>query len=334
MIQQPILTVKDASIQYRRADRSIVKAVNDVSFDLQPGEILGVVGESGCGKSTLAKGIMGLVPLHSGTVEFDGTNVEMLQRRRRREELLPLQMIFQDSAAAINPRRTIGAQIGDAISLRVKSRPETARNELEEIAQTLERVGLPASAAMKYSHEFSGGQRQRIALARALALHPKVIVADEPISALDASAQAYAANLIVEICREENISLVFVSHDLSVVRAIADRVMIMYLGRVFEIGPTEQVWDDPAHPYARSLIRAIPVPDGTGTRPLALAGEVPDPTNAPSGCVFHPRCPERFEACDSVVPRLLDVSEGRKAACLLLEQDVSQRSAGEATLSP
>ncbi|UOQ59196.1 ABC transporter ATP-binding protein [Leucobacter rhizosphaerae] len=318
-MRDALLSVDGVSIEYRRGDRMVIKAVNDVSFDLAPGEILGVVGESGCGKSTLAKGIMGLAPLSQGSITFDGVPVHTLGRRRRDRAQLPVQMIFQDSAAALNPRRTIGAQISEVVALRIKHRRETGVNPVNEVADVLRKVGLPPSAAMKYSHEFSGGQRQRIALARAIATKPKVIVADEPISALDASAQAYAANLLVDVCRSEGIALVFISHDLAVVRAIADRVVVMYLGRVFETGPTKDVWRDPQHPYAQALIAAIPVPDGTGRRPETLVGEVPDPANAPSGCVFHPRCAFRFEGCDRVVPELITLSTDRAAACRLLE---------------
>lgn len=300
----------------------VIRAVNGVSFELAEGEILGVVGESGCGKSTLAKGIVGLAPLSAGEIRFEGERVEVLGRRRRASAQLPVQMIFQDSAAALNPRRTIGAQISEVVSLRVKQRAEHGVNPVNEVADVLRRVGLPPSAAMKYSHEFSGGQRQRIALARALAARPRVIVADEPISALDASAQAYAANLLVDVCREEGIALVFISHDLAVVRAIADRVVVMYLGRVVESGPTSEVWQDPQHPYAQALIGAIPVPDGSRTRPKTLSGEVPDPANAPAGCVFHPRCTARFEGCDSKEPQLIQLSETRAAACRLLEPPV------------
>jgi len=316
----PLLAVRNVSIEYKRGDRTVIKAVNDVSLELKPGEIVGIVGESGCGKSTLAKGIMGLAPLAAGSVEFAGTRVGRLGRRKRDERLLPVQMIFQDSAAALNPRRTIGAQIAEVVSARVRHRGEQGVNVVNEIADLLRKVGLPPAAAMKYSHEFSGGQKQRIALARALASKPSVLVADEPISALDASAQAYAAKLLVEVCRNEGIALLFISHDLAVVRAITERVVVMYLGRVVESGPTREVWRDPQHPYAAALIGAIPIPDGSGRRPETLSGEVPDPANAPSGCVFHPRCPARFAGCDSREPVLIQLGGDRAAACRLLER--------------
>lgn len=311
---ESVLSVNDAVVHYRRADNTVVRAVNGVSLELAPGEILGVVGESGCGKSTLARALVGLAPLTSGTITYRGHDVVPLGRRARPVELCQVQMIFQDSAASLNPRRTVGDQLAESIRSRTRRGGTGAR-----VGDLLDRVGLPATAARKFSHEFSGGQRQRIALARALASEPEVIVADEPISALDASAQAYAAQLIVDICSHDGISLVFISHDLAVVRAIADRVAVMYLGQIAETGPTADVWRTPRHPYARALIDAVPVPDGQSRKPRVLPGDVPDPAHAPSGCTFHPRCAMAIDVCTSTAPQLLELSEGRSAACHLAE---------------
>ncbi|MGW4096452.1 ABC transporter ATP-binding protein [Mycobacterium sp. NPDC004974] len=313
-----VLSVRDAVVQYRRADHTVVRAVNGVSLDLAAGEILGVVGESGCGKSTLARALVGLAPLTSGSITYRGRDVVPLGRRTRPAEQCHVQMIFQDSAASLNPRRTVGDQLAEVIRAR-KLRGGSGGVELGHL---LDRVGLPATAARKYPHEFSGGQRQRIALARALATEPEVIVADEPISALDASAQAYAAQLIVDVCSEEGISLIFISHDLAVVRAIADRVAVMYLGRVAELGATAAVWRAPRHPYARALIDAVPVPDGRRRQLRVLPGDVPDPAQAPSGCPFHPRCPEAVDICATELPPLLEMGEGRTAACHLADAAV------------
>ena len=320
MTSTPLLSVANATITYRRADRTEVRAVTGVNLDLRPGEILGLVGESGCGKSTLARGIVGLLPLAEGEVRLGGQPITALRKRRRARAECDLQMIFQDAATALNPRRTVGQQLIEVLRARDTGAGEGRR---AQVVALLERVRLPASAADKYVHQFSGGQRQRIALARALAARPRVLVADEPISALDASAQAYVANMMVDICREEDIGLLMISHDLAVIRAIADRVMVMYLGGVVESGPTETVWDAPAHPYTRALIEAIPVPDGSGVRPKSLGGEVPDPAFPPSGCTFHPRCPIAVEACVAIFPDLRDAAPGQRAACIRVGVDIA-----------
>ncbi|WAX58991.1 ABC transporter ATP-binding protein [Jatrophihabitans cynanchi] len=328
MTPTPLLSVANATITYRRADRTQVQAVTGVTFDLQPGEILGLVGESGCGKSTLARGLVGLLPLADGEVRLDGRPIRALRKRRRPEPECDLQMIFQDAATALNPRRTVGQQLTEVLRARDAGSRERWRDQVVEL---LDRVRLPASAADKYVHQFSGGQRQRIALARALATRPKVLVADEPISALDASAQAYVANMMVDICREEGIGLLMISHDLAVIRAIADRVLVMYLGEVAESGPTGTVWDSPAHPYTRALIDAIPVPDGSGIRPKSLGGEVPDPAFPPTGCNFHPRCPVAVKACVHTVPVLRDAAPGQRAACIRVGADGAESDAQHAS---
>jgi peptide/nickel transport system ATP-binding protein len=304
----PLLQVDDVVVSYARRGGEPVRAVAGVSLRIAPGEVLGIVGESGCGKSTLARAVTGLAAPTSGTITFDGHPVTPMGRRRRPAGLLPLQMVFQDPYTSLNPRRRVGAQVGEVVTARARAAGEkvTAARVREESAEALERVGLPASAAGRFPHQFSGGQRQRVAIARALAGRPKLIVADEPVSALDASAQAQIANLLREITRDSGIGLAFISHDLAVVGALADRVAVMYLGEIVETGPTARVWNDPRHPYTRALLGAVPVPDGGGRRPTALAGEVPDPANPPAGCRFHPRCPLAVDRCATEAPPLGD----------------------------
>ncbi|MEV5018025.1 ABC transporter ATP-binding protein [Streptomyces sp. NPDC053780] len=307
----PLLHVDDVVVEYPRKGLPPMRALAGVSLQVAPGEIVGVVGESGCGKSTLARAVTGLAPAHSGSVAFGGTEVGAVRRRRRAAGLLPLQMVFQDPNASLNPRRTVGAQIEEVVVARDRARglrrsrrdPEVAR----EAEEALLRVGLPQGAAEKYPHEFSGGQRQRAAIARALASRPEMIIADEPVSALDASAQAAVANLLRDLSRQDGIALVFISHDLAVVGALADRVVVMYLGRIVETGTVEQIFNAPRHPYTRALLAAVPVPDGTGSRPEALTGEIPDPGSPPPGCRFHPRCPVAVDRCRTDDPALLEM---------------------------
>ncbi len=231
-------------------DYGRVRAVDGVDLTVAPGEILGLVGESGCGKSTLGRAVVGLEPAAAGTVTFAGSAVTSLGRRKRSGQLRKLQMVFQDPYSSLNPRRLVGDLIGDGVVLGGGSRAAAAAR----VTELLDRVGLPADAASKYPHEFSGGQRQRIAIARTLAADPECLIADEPISALDASAQAQVSNLLGELVRDTGLALVFISHDLSVVRQVADRVAVMYLGRIVEVGPTEKVWTAPVHPYTEALI--------------------------------------------------------------------------------
>jgi len=309
---KPILELKDVVVEYRRPDRKIITAVAGVSLTLRPGEILGLVGESGCGKSTLGKAAVGILPVTSGEVQFDDSKVEPLARKSRPLNLRRLQLIFQDPYSSLNPRRKIGDQLIDGM-LNLGVAEDVAR---EKSSALLERVGLSRSALNRYTHQFSGGQRQRIAIARALSLEPQVIVADEPISALDASAQAQVANLLVELVEEFDMAMIFISHDLSVVRQISDRTAVMYLGKIVEIADTEALWSNPEHPYTKALIAAIPRPDGKGFLPLELPGDVPDPRTPPTGCRFHPRCPVAVPQCSSLEPRLVTVA-ARANACLL-----------------
>jgi peptide/nickel transport system ATP-binding protein len=309
---QPILELNNVSVTYKRSDRSTLTAVSGVNLALRKGEILGLVGESGCGKSTLGKASVGILPTSGGEILFNGTKVEPLNRSMRSRELLKLQLIFQDPYSSLNPRRKIGDQLIDGL-LNYGVDAEEAR---ESSAKLLERVGLSRTTLSKYTHQFSGGQRQRIAIARALTLQPEVIIADEPISALDASAQAQVANLLVELVQELGMSMIFISHDLSVVRQISDRTAVMYLGKLVEVASTHEIWDSPRHPYTKALISAIPKPDGKGFLPLELPGDVPDPRLPPTGCRFHPRCPIAIPAC-SIQEPVMGLSDGRWSSCLL-----------------
>jgi oligopeptide/dipeptide ABC transporter ATP-binding protein len=304
-----VLQLSGVAVEYgRRGQR--VRAVDGVDLTVARGEIVGLVGESGCGKSSLARAAVGLEPLAAGTVMFEGGEVTALSRRRRPDYLRGLQMVFQDPYESLNPRRKVGDLIADGAFLRGSSR----RDGLQLAGELLERVGMPAAAVDSYPHEFSGGQRQRIAIARTLAARPSCLIADEPISALDASAQAQVANLLGELVDGGDLGLVLVSHDLSVVRQVADRVAVMYLGRIVEIGATETVWASPQHPYTEALVAAIPRADGAGVLPVDLPGDVPDPASPPSGCRFHPRCPIAAESCAELDQQLAPVA-GREVAC-------------------
>ena len=302
-----VLELHDVVVDYHgRGGR--VRAVAGASLSIERGKIVGLVGESGCGKSTLARAAVGLVKTTSGAVTFEGRPVTSLGRRARPAELVKLQLVFQNPYSSLNPRRTIGSQVADG----------AGRDQRDaQVRELLELVGLPANAFKRFPHEFSGGQRQRIAIARALAADPSVIVLDEPLASLDASAQAQLANLLKRLSRELDVGLLLISHDLAIVRHVADDVSVMYLGRMVEIGPTDSLWESPAHPYTEALTAAVPRADGAGVLPEALPGEVPDPAHPPSGCRFHPRCPYAFDRCPVEEPALLELTAGRSAACWL-----------------
>jgi oligopeptide transport system ATP-binding protein len=295
-----------------------VKAVDGVTLTVGRGEVLGLVGESGCGKSTLARTIMQLVPTTAGTVVLEGKNLTQGTAAEVHETRRDMQMIFQDPYASLNPRMTVFATLSEPLLVHrvCKSSEVSAR-----VAELMRTVGLAPRYVEKYPHEFSGGQRQRIAIARALALNPKVIIADEPVSALDVSIQAQILNLLSQLCRKMNLSLIFIAHDLSVVKHISDRVAVMYLGKIVELGPAVDVIERPAHPYTRALVSAIPTPnpDAERTRQrIVLAGDPPSPINPPAGCAFHPRCPYALEKCRVAVPPLLAAGPNREAACVRL----------------
>jgi peptide/nickel transport system ATP-binding protein len=307
-----ILNLKNVAVEYDRHGRK-VRAVAGVDLTLNSGEILGLVGESGCGKSTLGKAIVGILSPITGEIVFDGQKVKKLTRGKRPEHFRNLQMVFQDPYGSLNPRRKIGVQIADGLIVAGMSK----KLALVKAADLLEKVGLPRNAVDRFAHQFSGGQRQRISIARALAAAPTAIIADEPISALDTSSQAQVANLLVNLVDEFDMGMVFISHDLSIVRRISDRVAVMYLGKIVEVGTVDQIWNNPSHPYTRALISAIPHADGTSFMPKDLPGDVPNPMSPPSGCRFHPRCPLAKPECSSNEPELRRLADGRDVSCVL-----------------
>lgn len=311
-----LLELQEVVVEYRRPGRGPVRAVAGASLSVERGQIVGLVGETGCGKSSLARAAVGLVAPSAGRVLFEGEEVRPLGRRARSPRQARLQMVFQNPFGSLNPRRKVGDQIADPLAI-LKLVPRAQRRA--RVVQLLEEVGLPPEAADRYPHQYSGGQRQRIAIARALAAEPSVVVMDEPLSSLDASAQAQVANLLVRLSRDLQVGLLLISHDLAMVRHIADTVAVMYLGLVVETAPTRRLWQVPLHPYTEALIRAIPRADGSGWLPEALPGEVPDPARPPGGCRFHPRCPHAFERCRLEPPPLREFAPGRRVACWLQE---------------
>jgi oligopeptide transport system ATP-binding protein len=294
-----------------------VKAVDGVDLALGRGEVLGLVGESGCGKSTLARTIMQLVPATAGTVVLSGRTLALAEGADRGALSRELQMVFQDPYASLNPRLTVYDTLAEPLLVHGIC---PASEVPARVARVMETVGLAPRLLRKYPHEFSGGQRQRIAIARALALEPKVIIADEPVSALDVSIQAQILNLLASLVRKAGVSLLFIAHDLSVVKHISDRVAVMYLGKVVELGPAVDVIERPQHPYTRALVSAIPTPnpDVERTRQrIVLPGDPPSPINPPAGCAFHPRCPYAIDRCKAAVPPLA-VAGSREVACVRL----------------
>jgi oligopeptide/dipeptide ABC transporter ATP-binding protein len=294
-----------------------VRAVDGVSFAIEPGETLCLVGESGCGKSTVARLVLRLDEPTGGTIRLDGTDVTALGEREFAPFRRRVQMVFQDPYASLNPRLKVGQIVGEPL----ENYEGLSGKALEErVAGLLAKVGLRPEGVGRYPFEFSGGQRQRIGLARALALNPKLIVADEPVSALDVSVQAQVLNLMMDLQEEFGLAYLFVSHDLAVVEHIGHRIAVMYLGEIVEIGPKQVVLDEPKHPYTRALVAAAPIPDPRAKRDtLVLEGDVPSPLNPPAGCRFHTRCPFVMERCRHETPALREISPGRRAACHLLD---------------
>lgn len=295
-----------------------IHAVDGVSFSLAQGETLGLVGESGCGKSTLGRTIIKLLMPNAGSVIFSGQNLTSMSTAQVTAFRREAQMIFQDPFASLNPRSTVGRAIEEPLIVHGLG---DRRARTDRVNWLLERVGLPADAAHRHPHEFSGGQRQRIGIARALALNPKLIVCDEPVSALDVSVRAQVLNLLADLRQELGLSYLFISHDLSVVEHFCDRVAVMYLGRIVELAPRKTLWSQPLHPYTRALLEAAPLPDPTrrrGRRPL-LEGEIPSPLNPPTGCHFHSRCSHKIAKCETVAPPLVTRADGHQVACHLAE---------------
>jgi oligopeptide transport system ATP-binding protein len=318
----PLLQVRNLSVHYTLpgpglfARPQVLKAVNDVSFDLAAGETLGVVGETGCGKSSLGKGILQLVRPVAGEVIWQGQDLCQLDARRLKPFRKDLQIIFQDPLSSLNPRMTVGEIVAEPLALH---QPELSTQERERAVDAmLERVGLRADMRSRYPNEFSGGQCQRISIARAMIVRPRVIICDEPVSALDVSIQAQICNLLRELQRETGVALVFISHDLSIVRYMSHRVMIMYLGRIMETAPRDGFFGAARHPYSRALISAVPQPDPD--RPTAgpvinLDGDLPSPVDPPSGCVFRTRCAHAIPVCIRQRPELEPLAPGHSVAC-------------------
>jgi oligopeptide/dipeptide ABC transporter ATP-binding protein len=311
---KPLLSLQGLTKHFPGRNGQIVHAVEDVSFDIMRGTTVGLVGESGSGKTTAGRSILRLVEPTSGQAIFDGTDIFALKPREMKQWRKRLQIVFQDPYSSLNPRLRIDAIIGEALDAR--GYPRGAQRQ-ERVAELLTLVGLPPDYSRRFPHEFSGGQRQRIGIARALAVEPDFIVADEPVSALDVSVQAQVLNLLGELQQRLSLTMLFIAHDLSVVEYLCDGVVVMYLGRVMERGPSRKVYAQPRHPYTRALLATAPVPDPTRKRThVPLQGDIPSPINPPSGCVFRTRCPVAIEACARVIPPVEHIGANHHVACI------------------
>jgi len=317
---RPILSVRRLKVHYPLAGEwpwrrgGAVRAVEDVHFNLHAGETLGIVGESGCGKSTLARALVGLQPVTGGGIAYEGRDLARLDEAGWRPLRRDIQMVFQDPLASLDPRMTVGESVAEPLQWLAPELDAVARER--RVAEMFERVGLPAAHRHRYPHEFSGGQCQRVGIARALVVKPRILVCDEPVSALDVSVQAQIVNLLAEIQREQGLAMLFIAHDLGVVRHLSHRVLVMYLGRVMEQADTAELFDSPRHPYTRALLAAMPVaPGAPRVARTVLEGELPSPADPPSGCVFRTRCPMADEMCARETPWLRRVGATAHAAC-------------------
>ncbi len=317
-----LLEVQNLKVRYHVRDgtnasgHNVVRAVDGVSFELNAGETLGLVGESGCGKSTLGRALVGLIKPASGTIHFDGVNLTAAAGKRTRAQCKSIQMIFQDPYGSLNPRMTVENIVGEGLDIHRLTPVKENRNE--RIADLLHSVGLGGEHMARYPHEFSGGQRQRIGIARALAVEPRLLICDEPVSALDVSVQAQIINLLQDLSGKLGLACLFIAHDLAVVEHLCDRVLVMYLGRIMEIADAKTLIAQPLHPYTQALISAIPVLDPeTQRKRIVLQGDVPSPLNPPAGCPFHPRCPMAVERCRVELPALRELAPNHHVACHL-----------------
>lgn len=322
-MRSPVLEVRDLEVHFRidagslfRHDYYTIRAVDGLSFDVYPAETLGIVGESGCGKSTLARALLGLQPARGGSArwlgeELVGASEEFLRRKRRE-----IQLIFQDPSGSLDPRMPVGQIIGEPLK---SFFPSMSRLQIRErVSGIMQLVGLRSDQLNRYPHELSGGQCQRVGIARALVVNPRLVVCDEPVSALDVSIQAQIVNLLKDLQKKLQLSLIFIAHDLSIVRHVSDRVLVMYLGRVMELADRESIYHSPRHPYTRALIESVPIPDPVRERARAkraLKGDMPSPLNPPSGCVFRTRCPFATDLCAREVPKLEVLDDGNQVAC-------------------
>lgn len=330
---EPLVQVTDLKMYFPiysgvlRSHTGDVKAVDGVSFSIQPGETLGLVGESGCGKSTVGRALLRLYEPTAGHVVIEGQDIATLDAETLRKKRPTMQMVFQDPQASLNPRMSLADIIAEPL---VEHTTMTAAERLGRVYELMDAVGLNRRFANRYPHEFSGGQRQRIGIARALALNPKFIVCDEPIAALDVSIQAQVVNLLEDLQEKFGLTYLFISHDLSMVRHIADRVAVMYLGRIAELSPRDALYSQPLHPYAEALLSAVNEPDPNRARRerIILKGDVPSPANPPKGCTFSTRCPRVFDRCRSDRPELAEVQPGRFVACHLFSQNTEAGSTG------
>ncbi|MCR2822158.1 ABC transporter ATP-binding protein [Lederbergia panacisoli] len=312
----PLIQIKELK-KYFSIDRHHLKAVDGLTLDIYPGETVGLVGESGCGKSTAGRTIIRLYEATGGEVLYNGKNIFSFKQREMGKIRKEIQMIFQDPYASLNPRMTVEEIIGEPFAIH---RILSGKKKKERIKELLKLVGLNPEHMSRFPHEFSGGQRQRIGIARALALNPKFIVCDEPISALDVSIQAQVVNLLKELQQKMGLTYLFIAHDLSMVKYISDRILVMYLGKMVELTDSNSLYDEPLHPYTQALLSAVPIPDPEVNRErIVLKGDVPSPIAPPSGCVFRTRCPAAMEICSKVEPKWQEVKPGHFTACHLYE---------------